>query len=108
AELALAMLDLLDAYNTRHATSWQIRVGLHSGPLVAGIIGTRKFSYDVWGDTVNIASRLESHGQPGEIQVSTAVHATLASTFELEPRGEIDLKNRGLLAVHRLLRHRSP
>ncbi len=107
AELALAMLDVVRAFNSRHALSWQLRIGIHTGPLVAGIIGTRKFAYDVWGDTVNIASRLESQSLPGEIQVSTTTRDLVASDYELAPRGEIDLKNRGPVAVHRLLRRRS-
>ena len=106
AELALAMLDLITAFNARHAADWNIRIGIHSGPLVAGIIGTRKFAYDVWGDTVNVASRLESQGGVGEIQVSESTRTLLAPTFELEPRGEIDLKNRGLINAYRLLRRR--
>ncbi len=106
AELALAMLDALEAFNLRHALDWQIRIGLHTGPLVAGIIGAHKFAYDVWGDTVNVASRLESHGRPGEIQVSQSTRDLLVRAFELEPRGEIDLKNRGCLSAHRLVQRR--
>ena len=106
AELALAMLESLASFNARHALDWQIRIGLHTGPLVAGIIGAQKFAYDVWGDTVNIASRLESHGHPGEIQVSQSTCDLLAPAFELEPRGEIDLKNRGAVSAYRLLRRR--
>ena len=108
ADLALAMLQLMAAFNARHSLGWEIRVGIHSGPLVAGIIGTQKFAYDVWGDTVNIASRLESHGVPGEIRVSDATHALLASDFELHPCGELELKNRGPLPAHRLLRRFHP
>ena len=104
ADLALAMLELMGAFNARHGLGWEIRVGIHSGPLVAGIIGTRKFSYDVWGDTVNIASRLESHGVPGEIRASEATRALLAPHFELQPCGELELKNRGSLPAHRLVR----
>ena len=108
ADLALAMLEIMAAFNARHGLGWEIRVGLHSGPLVAGIIGTQKFAYDVWGDTVNIASRLESHGVPGEIRVSDATRALIASDFELNPCGELELKNRGPLPAHRLVRRLHP
>src|SRR5215831_2300562 len=72
-----------------------LRIGLHAGSVIAGVIGTRKFIYDVWGDTVNTASRLESHGEPGRIQVSDVVFQRLQSRFEFEPRGAIELKGRG-------------
>ncbi len=74
---------------------WRIRVGLHSGPCAAGIIGTTKFVYDVWGDTVNVASRLEATSQPDRVHVSATVAAALAGAFTLEPRGTIALKGRG-------------
>jgi class 3 adenylate cyclase len=70
-------------------------VGFHIGSVVAGVIGIRKFIYDVWGDTVNTASRLESHGLPGHIQVSETVYERLKDAFEFEPRGVIELKGRG-------------
>ncbi len=104
ARLALRLLDLVAGFNRRHALDWRIRIGLHSGPLVAGVIGTQKFAYDLWGDTVNIASRLESHGAPGEIRVSAATRDLLGDdSFAFAPCGELELKNRGALAVHRLI-----
>jgi class 3 adenylate cyclase len=72
-----------------------LRIGLHTGSVIAGVIGTRKFIYDVWGDTVNTASRLESHGESGRIQVSDVVYQRLQSRFEFEARGVIDLKGCG-------------
>jgi len=72
-----------------------IRIGLHIGSVVAGVIGIRKFIYDVWGDTVNTASRLESHGAPGRVHVSEAVYSRLKGNFDFEPRGAIELKGRG-------------
>ena len=71
------------------------RIGIHCGPVVAGVIGTKKFIYDVWGDTVNLASRMESLGVPGRIQVTHAVEERLAGRFRLEPRGLIDIKGKG-------------
>jgi class 3 adenylate cyclase len=73
----------------------QIRIGLSSGPAVAGIVGTSKFHYDVWSDAVNVAARMESHGEPGRFQVSAATAAQLGDAFELEPRGSIAVKGKG-------------
>jgi adenylate cyclase len=104
ARMAFEMLAAMHRFNVRHQFSWQLRIGLHTGPLVAGIIGTSKFSYDLWGDTVNVASRLESHGEPDVPQVSEATAALLKGHFVVEARGEIELKNRGKIPIFRLLR----
>lgn len=64
---------------------------------MAGVIGTDRFSYDVWGETVNLASRLESHGQPGKVHVSGEVQSALSDKFDFEPRGAIDIKGVGML-----------
>ncbi len=82
---------------------WQVRIGLHAGPVVAGVIGTSKFVYDLWGDAVNVASRLETTAPPDRIQVSEAVAAALGDAFELEPRGAIELKGKGSTQAHFLL-----
>jgi class 3 adenylate cyclase len=71
------------------------RIGIHRGPVVAGVIGTRKFIYDVWGDTVNLASRMESTGVPGRIQVTHTVMERLTRSFTFEPRGLVDVKGKG-------------
>jgi class 3 adenylate cyclase len=104
AWMALDMLEVLKHFNHRNSIHLDLRVGINSGPVVAGIIGTKKFSYDLWGDTVNVASRMESQGQPGMIQVSASTHALLAGRFAFEDRGTIEVKNRGLMETYRLVR----
>jgi len=95
AELALGMVEAVARLNVSSGRDWRIRIGVHSGPAVAGVIGTRKFVYDVWGDTVNVASRLESSAEPNRIHISKPVAEALRGTFDLEPRGTIDLKGKG-------------
>jgi class 3 adenylate cyclase len=82
---------------------WQVRIGLHAGPVVAGVIGTSKFVYDLWGDAVNVASRLETTAPPDTIQVSESIDAALGGAFELEPHEPIELKGKGSTKVYFLL-----
>jgi class 3 adenylate cyclase len=89
------------------ADGWRIRIGIHCGPLVAGVIGKHKFAYDVWGATVNFASRMESSGAPGRINVSTDVHAEVANDYEWEARGPQPVKNLGLAEMYFLLGKKS-
>ena len=103
ARLALAMQESVRTIGHRSGPL-SLRVGLHVGSVIAGVIGIRKFIYDVWGDTVNTASRLESHGTAGRVQVSEAVYRRLQDRFEFEPRGTIELKGRGPMAVYLLKR----
>jgi adenylate cyclase len=93
ANAAFEMLEAVRVFNRRHQLDWSIRIGMNSGPVVAGIIGTKKFSYDLWGDTVNIASRMESHGQPGKVQVSEITMKLLGDKFLYDALGEIDIKH---------------
>ncbi len=97
ARMALGLPDLVERLSAAHGVDLRVRVGIAIGPVMAGVIGTDKFSYDVWGDTVNLASRLESHGLPGEIQVSCAVREALGEGFVFEPRGSIEVKGIGRL-----------
>ena len=82
------------------------RIGINSGPLTAGIIGTHKFAYDLWGDTVNIASRMESSGVAGSIQVSQVTHDLVAEEYVCKPRGLIEVKGKGEMRTHLLLARR--
>jgi class 3 adenylate cyclase len=79
---------------------WQLRIGIHTGHLVAGVIGENKFAYDVWGDTVNIASRMESSGTPGEINISKATFERIDNLIECEYRGEVAAKNKGVVPMY--------
>lgn len=99
ARLAQAMLAELPGLSAACGEPLGIRVGLHSGPVVAGIIGERKWAYDVWGDTVNIASRMESHGVAGRIHISETTRGLLAGGFAVEPRGPMPIKGAGLMST---------
>jgi class 3 adenylate cyclase len=94
-ELALGMLEAVERVATTAQATWRIRIGVHAGPAVAGVIGMRKFAYDVWGDTVNVASRLEASSEPGRIHVSARIADELGDRFVFESRGSIELKGKG-------------
>jgi class 3 adenylate cyclase len=100
ADMGLEMLQLLDQYQDETGNEIQIRVGLHTGPAVAGVVGLKKFIYDVWGDTVNTASRLESHGIPNRIQVLESTTTKLATTHSFEERGVVDMKGIGPMTTY--------
>ena len=95
AGIALEMLAVVEQVNREQGSRLALRVGVHTGPVVAGVIGKLRFSYDVWGDTVNTASRMESHGEPGRIQVSEATFKQLDEAFHCVARGGTDFKGKG-------------
>ena len=99
-DVAIKMVSTLERLDRIYNCDLQIRLGIHTGPVVAGVIGTHKFTYDIWGSTVNEASRMESSGQPGRIHVSEATAGLLADNFDLEHRGMVETKSLGLLSTY--------
>ncbi|NHF59934.1 adenylate/guanylate cyclase domain-containing protein [Flavobacteriaceae bacterium TP-CH-4] len=85
---------------TGNGTSFEVRVGINTGPVVAGVVGTKKFAYDIWGDTVNVASRMETMSKPGRINISESTYDLIKNHFNCEPRGEIYVKNRGMMQMY--------
>ena len=90
-------LEIVRTHNQAHDHDLHLRIGLCSGPLIAGVIVSQKLSYDIWGDTVNVASRMESTGIPGRVQVTEAVAKAAADAFEFEERGIIEVAGRGTM-----------
>jgi adenylate cyclase len=103
AELALDMRDAIERLPPRNAERMRIRIGVHTGPVVAGIIGKNKFAYDLWGDAVNTAARMESTSVPGRIQVTREVHARLGEHYGFEERGTVPIKGKGEMTTYFLI-----
>jgi adenylate cyclase len=101
--MALAMVDETARIAAELGHPLDVRVGIHSGSAMAGVIGRRKFAYDLWGDAVNVASRMESHGVPGRVHVSEAVEAALRDEYRFEERGIIEVKGLGQMRTYFLL-----
>jgi class 3 adenylate cyclase len=93
--VGLRMLSFVERRNASSSFKWRLRVGVHSGPVVAGIVGKRKYAFDIWGDTVNIASRMESAGEPGRVNVSAYTRDLVHREFKCEYRGKVDAKGKG-------------
>lgn len=107
AEFALEAMEFVHAYVTRKEETLNMRVGINCGPVVAGVMGKKKFSYDLWGDSVNVAARMESYGIPGEIQVSQKAHEMLKEKYHFEERGWITVKGKGEMLTFLLKGRRS-
>jgi PAS domain S-box-containing protein len=103
ADLALAMQATMTKFNQEHWTELQLRIGINTGSVVAGVIGMNKFIYDIWGDAVNTASRMESHGLPGKIQISETTYQLLTEDYLVEERGLIEVKGKGMMKTYWLL-----
>jgi adenylate cyclase len=106
ADLALEMMDVLREVSESAGVSLNMRIGMNSGPVIAGVIGSSKFSYDLWGDTVNVASRMEHLAAPGAILVTAETYQKLKRDFDLESVGKLDVKGKGAIAAYLLLRRK--
>ncbi len=106
--MAFAMLRAVEQSNAERRAKglqeWPVRIGLHSGPLVAGVVGEKKFAYDIWGDTVNLASRMESNGEAGRVNISGPVYAQVMRYVDVLPRGPIKVKGKGEMQMYFALR----
>lgn len=106
--LALAMFEAMPAINARYQSDLNLRIGINSGPVVAGVIGKHKYAYDLWGDTVNVASRMESQGITGQIQITGATYQQLSQRAAWQERGLIDVKGKGTIKTYLLNPHDLP
>lgn len=100
AKEIIAFVENTKNNSLAHELTFDIRIGINSGPLVAGVVGSKKFAYDIWGDTVNVASRMESMSQPGKINISEGTYTLIKDRWSCEFRGKIEVKNRGLLPMY--------
>ncbi len=103
ANMALELREVASRFQTPTGEPIRVRIGINSGPVVAGVIGTKKFSYDLWGDTVNTAARMEAHAEPDTIQVTERTYERLRTQFHFEPRGTIEVKGKGEMKTYVLI-----
>ncbi|HAZ45963.1 MAG TPA: histidine kinase [Cyanobacteria bacterium UBA11369] len=108
AEMALDMLEAIAKFTAKHGKFFSIRIGINTGPVVAGVIGIKRLIYDLWGDTVNIASRMESQGIPGCIQVTESTYQRLRDNYIFEQRGAIQVKGKGEMTTYLLIGKKVP
>ena len=108
ADMAMTMQQTILIFNEEAGHNLKMRMGIHTGPVIAGVIGLRKFCYDLWGDTVNTASRMESHGLPDEIQVTRVTYECLKLQYLFEERGCIFIKGKGEMTTYLLKAKRKP
>jgi adenylate cyclase len=99
-EIQEFMKQHLAQRRSENRESFEIRIGIHTGPVVAGIVGVKKFAYDIWGDTVNIASRMESGGEEGKVNISRSTYELVRDKFKCEYRGKIEAKNKGTIDMY--------
>ena len=103
ADMARDMLDEINALNQRHGWGVSFRIGMNTGPAMAAVVGYHRFTYDVWSDAVNTASRMESSGIPGRIQVTEETYRRLGARYCFEPRGTVDVKGKGRMTTYFLV-----
>ena len=99
-EMQAFVLASTEKFRKESGIEWDLRIGIHSGELVAGVVGTKKFAYDIWGNTVNVAARLEEKGMPGRVNISAATYELVKDRFECSYRGEIQAKNINLMGMY--------
>ncbi len=99
-ELGLRMVEFVRQRTERSAFKWELRVGVHTGPVVSGVVGHRKYAFDIWGDAVNIAARMESSGEPGQVNISAYTYDLARERFDCRYRGKVEAKGKGLLDMY--------
>ena len=100
ASTPLSMTDHVTPSGVEGRETFEVRIGVHTGSVVAGIVGVKKFAYDIWGDTVNTAARMEQNGEAGKVNISQATYELVKDKFKTEYRGEIEAKNKGKLKMY--------
>jgi class 3 adenylate cyclase len=100
ARFAIGMMQTMEDFNKKNNQSMQLRIGMNTGEAVAAVVGTKKFTYDLWSDAVNIAARMESHGEPGRIHLTENLFEVLKDSFSCCLRGEVSIKGKGSMKTY--------